>query len=116
MFELILPWFPFELRPNASSPGNWRKKSTAAKAYRARCGWIAKLNKPELPNGNIHLLITFCPPSKRAMDLDNCLAAIKSGIDGLADAWGINDKRFYPITIDWGEVIKDGCVKISIKS
>jgi crossover junction endodeoxyribonuclease RusA len=44
--------------------------------------------------GPIHLDIEFMPPNKRAHDLDNCLAAMKAGLDGIADAWGVNDQRF----------------------
>ncbi len=116
MLELVLPWFPSELRPNASSPGNWRKKQTAAKKYRELCGWIAKAEIPAaVPAGNIHLFVKFCPPSNRKMDLDNCLAAIKSGIDGICDAWNINDSNLRPITIDFGTVIKDGRIEICLK-
>ena len=36
----------------------------------------------------------FIPPDKRSYDRDNLVARMKSGIDGLADALRINDKRF----------------------
>lgn len=111
---VTLPWFPPELRPNASSPGNWRKKTNAAKVYRTRCGWLAKLVKPELPNGKLPLYVTFYPPDNRNRDLDNCLAAIKSGIDGICNAWRVNDSRFRPITIDMGPVEKNGKIIVKI--
>jgi crossover junction endodeoxyribonuclease RusA len=36
---------------------------------------------------------------KRHRDADNCLAAAKAGLDGMADALGVNDRHFQPITI-----------------
>jgi crossover junction endodeoxyribonuclease RusA len=38
-------------------------------------------------------------PDKRHRDADNCLAAAKAGLDGMADALGVNDRHFQPITI-----------------
>ena len=40
----------------------------------------------------VHL--TFVPPDRRLRDADNCIAAAKAGLDGLADALGVNDRRF----------------------
>jgi crossover junction endodeoxyribonuclease RusA len=37
----------------------------------------------------------------RHRDLDNCLAAAKPQIDGIADALGVNDRRFRPILVDY---------------
>jgi crossover junction endodeoxyribonuclease RusA len=61
--------------------------------------------------GPIHLDIEFVPPNKRAHDLDNCLAAIKAGLDGVADAWGVNDQRF-TLTIHKADRV-GGMVKIT---
>lgn len=103
-----LPWPPAKLSPNAR--GHWRTKEKARTEYREACYLLAGYKK--LPQGNITLEITFCPPDNRARDLDNCLAAIKYGIDGIARRWGINDKLFRPITIDFGPPEKGGAVYI----
>jgi crossover junction endodeoxyribonuclease RusA len=96
---LTLPWFPPDLKPNARV---YRlKKALAAKQYRQACYLLAKGHEPMQG----HLKITFYPPDRRPRDLDNCLAAIKSGLDGIADAWGINDRLFRPLTIDFGESV-----------
>ncbi len=55
-------------------------------------GWVA-------PEGEIRLTITFVMPDKRLRDTDNCLAAAKAGLDGMADALGVNDRQFQPVTI-----------------
>lgn len=46
--------------------------------------------------------------------MDNALASIKAGIDGISEAWGVNDKMFRPILIDMGPVEKNGRVEICI--
>ena len=59
---------------------------------------------------NLPLEITFHPPSKRRGDLDNQLASIKAGIDGLAAALYMDDRDFYPIKLLRGEPVKGGKV------
>lgn len=92
--ELILTYPHKDLNPNARK--HWRAKSEAAKAYRRECfyaakqaGWFGIEFTPR-----VHLWIDFYPPDKRARDDDNVFAAFKSGRDGIAEALGIDDKRF----------------------
>ena len=61
----------------------------------------------------IPLLITFCPPTKARRDIDNMLASIKAALDGVAEAWGVDDSRFRP-SLDIGPVVKHGAIKIEI--
>jgi hypothetical protein len=42
------------------------------------------------------------------------LASIKYGLDGVAYGWGVNDKRFRPLTLSVGEVVKGGAVLIEL--
>lgn len=93
---LVLPWPPKELSPNARI--HRLAKARAAKTYREACWALTKQAK--LVPAGMHLKVTFVPPTRQPRDLDNCLAAIKSGIDGMADALGVNDRDFRPITID----------------
>jgi crossover junction endodeoxyribonuclease RusA len=53
------------------------------------------------------------PPDRRARDLDNMLASIKSGLDGLADALEANDRRFRYGLIDVADDVR-GMVKVKI--
>lgn len=93
MSEVVLPWPPRELSPNARV--HWSKKAKAAKRYKLACWALAKEAKAAVDwDGPVHLWITFHTPSRRTNDVDNCVAAIKSGLDGLALALGINDSRF----------------------
>ena len=55
-----------------------------AKQSGIRIGW----------DGDVHVWIDFYPPDRRHRDDDNMISAFKAGRDGVADALGINDKRF----------------------
>lgn len=108
-----LPWPPAALRPNASSPGAWRRKQTAAKAYKADCAILcrASLNRAGLERA--HLTIRFCPPDRRRRDLDNMLGQIKQGLDAVSEAIGVDDSRF-GLTLVRGEPVKGGAVFVQV--
>ena len=91
--KLELPWPPKELSPNARL--HWRKLAKAKKAYRAECGYLAtEQGARRMTAGKLHLSLTFFAPTRRAYDLDNALARMKSGLDGLADVLGVDDKHW----------------------
>lgn len=48
------------------------------------------------------------------MDIDNALARMKSGLDGLADAIGIDDKH-WALSLQWGDPVKGGEVSINVR-
>jgi crossover junction endodeoxyribonuclease RusA len=56
--------------------------------------------------------LTFYPPSKRAIDLDNCLARFKAGIDGLVDVLQVDDSR-WKLTIEKADQV-GGYVEVKI--
>lgn len=90
---ITLPWPPKELSPNARL--HWSKFAKAKKAYR----WVCTLQAREqgaraIKAKKLHLSLTFYPPTRRAFDLDNSLARMKSGLDGLADVLGVDDKHW----------------------
>jgi crossover junction endodeoxyribonuclease RusA len=94
--ELTLPWPPSALSPNARH-GHWSSLARAKKSYRWACATTARsqgakrLSKP--PHAlSVHL--RFVPPDRRHRDDDNCIAAMKAGLDGLADVLGVDDSRF----------------------
>jgi crossover junction endodeoxyribonuclease RusA len=94
MYEVTLPWPPAALNPNRKA--HWTVKSKAAKAYRATCFALckeAKLVAPET-DGKIHLWVDYYAPDRRHRDMDNCISASKAMFDGMADAIGVNDRRF----------------------
>ena len=58
--------------------------------------------------------MTFIPPDRRSYDRDNLVARMKSGIDGLADALKINDKRFNTVISTMDQDYLGGFVRIRI--
>jgi len=91
--SLVLPWPPKELSPNARI--HFRTKSAAVKSYREAAYWLALKSSLVVPSeGGIGLRFDFYPPDRRRRDLDNMLASIKAGVDGIADAMGVDDQRF----------------------
>ena len=91
--KIELPWPPKELSPNARL--HWTKLAKAKKTYRGACYYAAReQGVVEQAAGSLHLALTFFAPTRRAYDLDNALARMKSGLDGLADALGVDDKHW----------------------
>lgn len=109
---IMLPWPPSILSPNARA--HWSAKSKAAKAYRTLCGWHTKSGNVVIDwEGTVHMWITFYPPDKRHRDDDNCVSSFKNGRDGIADALGINDKRFRIHPWLSTETVKGGAVRVA---
>ena len=111
MTTVSLPWPDKSLHPNARSHG--AVKSRATKAARTQAYGLAHMGMGELPEGPIAVRIVFHPPDKRGRDLDNMLASCKAYLDGISDAYGVNDARFV-LTLERGPVIKGGCVSVTI--
>lgn len=110
---VMLPWPPAALSPN--SRAHWAKKAKAVKAYRRDCGYATVGAKGRAGiSGPASLSVTFRPPNARPRDMDNLLASIKSGIDGICDALAINDRQFGQITVLRGEPIRGGCVVVEL--
>lgn len=109
---LMLPWPPAALSPNARQ--HWAQLAKAKKAYRAACAWTAKeQGAGRIEADKLHLSLVFYPPSRRAYDLDNALARMKSGLDGLADVLGVDDKH-WSLSIDRAEQV-GGYVKVRVE-
>lgn len=92
MTEILFPWPPAELSPNARC--HWAKKARIIKKYRADCFYLTKAAKAKAGEGAILLDVVFYPPTPRSRDMDNMIASVKALLDGLADALGVNDSRF----------------------
>lgn len=91
--KFVLPWPPSALSPNTRT--HHMALHRAKKQYRTECAWQARSQgATALSVPRLHVAFTFYPPSKRRMDLDNCIARMKSGIDGLADVLGVDDSAW----------------------
>lgn len=108
-----LPWPPSGLNPN--SRNHWAK--TAKLKKQLRSAWWAQAlaqGATKLPSRPLSVSLTFYPPDRRHRDMDNMLASIKAGLDGLADAIGVDDSK-WTLTIAKAEEI-GGYVKISVQT
>lgn len=99
--DLTLPWPPIILSPNARPGRHWGPLARAKKSYRWACAYTARsqgAGRLEPAPDALAVHLRFVPPDRRHRDLDNCIAAMKSGLDGLADVLGVDDSRwkFYP--------------------
>jgi len=103
MIRLVVPWPPKELSPNARV--HWRKKVPIKNKFKDACFYQAQQTNLPDHGGNIAVYISAFPKSNRH-DLDNIAASLKYGLDAIAEAWEINDKRFRPITVDFGGIEK----------
>ena len=118
MIEVVLGWPPTDLSPNARK--HWAQVARAKKQYRKDCYSVSKeqLKKYKKVTENIPerlvLEMTFIPPDRRSYDRDNLVARMKSGIDGLADALKINDKRFNTVISTMDQDYLGGFVRIRI--
>lgn len=92
--NVTLPWPPKELSPNARQ--HYMAHARAKKKYREACRVLALAAGVKALAGieRLHVELTFYPPDRRLRDQDNMLAAMKSGLDGLADALGLDDRKF----------------------
>ena len=58
--------------------------------------------------------IEFAPPSRRRIDLDNCIASCKAYFDGIADALGVDDSTFR-LQARMSDDDYSGCIKIMVE-
>lgn len=108
-----LPWYNPGLHPNARH--HRMAKAALTKQFRNDCHWLTEASAKEvLPDGEIAVSVTFYPPDKRKRDLDGMFSAIKSGLDGMADALAVNDYRFNPVTLVRADPVKGGKVVVTI--
>ena len=122
--KIELPWPDPKLNPNQSKGRHWSSGVSLRKKARNDAHWMTKgamLQKlmegdpfAEVITGPLVLTITFNQPDKRARDRDNLLAALKPSLDGVADALGVNDSQFDPITIRRAYGPKPGSVTVEV--
>ena len=112
--RIELPWPPRDLSPN--SRVHWSVRAKAAKNYRETC-WALTMASNVKPGSArpIMLKVTFLAPDRRRRDDDNIIAAWKAGRDGLADAWGVDDRHFSVAYFCGAEPVKGGMVIVEIK-
>lgn len=107
---IVLPFPPASL--SGHTAGHWRAKAAATKKYREWARLATLAAAPTVPaTGDIRLHIRFVPPDRRG-DRTNFANRLKAGIDGIAQALGINDARFLP-SYEFSEPEKPGQVIVT---
>lgn len=112
--EVTLPWPSPKLNPNQARRLHWGKRASHAKRYRTDCGWACKaagLRPASFARAAVS--VTFCPPDAQRRDIDNMLAAIKSGLDAVSAAVGIDDSLF-ELSLARGKPTAGGAVIVRI--
>lgn len=103
MIRVEMPWPSSILSGHAKRNGDYAKRAVTkrlraeAKQLAIRAGVVAFPAKGDIP-----ITIRFEPPNNRG-DRVNFPNRAKPIIDGVADAWGVNDKRFLP-TWEYGQL------------
>lgn len=94
-----LPWPPALLWPNGP-----RNKvghvASVKKSFRHAAQWatiLARKQRGEFARGEGEIpvrLVVYAKPYGPLPDKDNCVAAVKNALDGIAIEIGVNDKHF----------------------
>ena len=83
-------WLPLWIKTKDNQRGHWSKRSKTSQIER-RAAWLSvhaeRSTRPEFP---VRVTITRCGP--RTLDPTNMGSACKSLIDGIADAYGVDDR------------------------
>lgn len=118
--NLTLPWPSAKLNPNARP--HWAILAREKKKYR-QAAWVltqeAKGREPRplvVPEaGPVMVSLAFYPPTNRHRDLDNLLASMKAGLDGMAEALGVNDSRFsFALSLQGKDISGKGAVAVEV--
>ncbi len=105
-----LPFPPASLSGHNS--GGWRSKSAIVAKHREWARLATLAADPVIPTeGDISIGIAFYPPNQRG-DRTNFANRMKPYLDGIADALGVNDKRFLP-AYHFAEPVPNGKVIIT---
>lgn len=90
---ITLPWPPSKLNPNVRQ--HWTSLARHKRRYRDACRLTAlSQGAKKIESDRLTVTLMFVPPDRRRRDLDNCIASMKAGLDGLADALGVDDNRW----------------------
>ena len=106
-----LPFPPATL--SGHNTGHWRAKSGIVAKHREWARLATLAAGPSVPEaGDIRISVTFYPPDRRG-DRCNYPNRLKPALDGIAQALGVNDKRFLP-SYHFAEPCKPGKVVVVI--
>lgn len=115
---VVLPWPDRKLNPNYSKGRHWTSTTDERKTARAAARVLTMVALQAIGGrefvGDVPVTVLFIAPDRRHRDRDNLLSACKPALDGMADALGVNDSQFNPITISREFGTKPGSVIVTI--
>ena len=114
MIEVVLPW-PVSLSPNRARTMPMASRTGHEHDDRAigRQAVLAQLSPlPNFPAGDIPLTITAYPPYARHLDALSLHYILKAQLDGVADALGVDDWRFWPVRLERANPMAGGQVRL----
>jgi crossover junction endodeoxyribonuclease RusA len=111
-----LPWPSPKLHPNARV--HWAVRAGAAKGARGRASLLTRAaqgRRLRIYDGTSRIAVSvhFYPPDNRRRDTDGMLSALKSSLDGVADALRVDDNLF-DLTLTVKTASKPGKVLVQI--
>ena len=107
-----LPWPPASLSGHCST--HYRIMRPIIAKHRLWAFQATKAARPHVPStGDIPISVEFYPPDNRS-DRINFWNRMKPYFDGIAEAMGVNDKRFLPAGYHVCEPIKGGRVVVTL--
>lgn len=108
-----LPWPPSSLSGHNKS--HWRAKSAVVAKHREWARLATLAAGVAVPvSGDIPITMTFYPPDNRG-DRVNFPIRMKPALDGIAQALGVNDKRFVPSYL-FASPVKGGRVVVTLST
>lgn len=112
--SFTLPFPDKALWPNGRA--HWGAKARAVAKHRtwAYIAAVACGASKADPEARVSLSVTVRPKTRHPIDRDNCVAALKSYIDGFADALGVDDRNFETPEIAFGEPVKGGLLAVTL--
>jgi hypothetical protein len=120
--RIVLPWPDRRLSPNArlhfrvTAPVKAKARKDAAYiTFDAMPYGLREVRQHFAGDGPINYEVTFYPPDSRHRDDDNMIGAFKAARDGIADALGVNDKRFKPVYF-FEEPCKPGRIEVRLST
>lgn len=114
--DIELGWPADPLWPNKSA--HRYAEARSRKAAKREAYYATRLMMPHdwAPSGDkvsVHL-IAHCKPTGPHPDKDNTVAAVKSHLDGIADAIGTNDRDFEAPTVAFADRCQHGKLIVRI--
>ena len=112
-----LPWPAAALFVNRTNGRRWMARHSGVAQARSDAGYLtlqAAMGRRFEVGETAAVEYEFRPPRAGRYDADGLLSACKAYQDGIADALGVDDSAFWPVTLRLGEVEPGGEVVVTV--